>query len=241
MSALIESLRKLQAIDGELYRLRNELKLKPLILEEARQRVAEQQAKAQASDARLKTVQLQHKEKEIELSTKESNTKKLQAQLFQVKTNKEYSAMQQEIERSKADASLLEEDILKVIDVIERAKQEYQQQQAVVAKQQDALKIEEARVSKDLEILKADIAALEDKRKALVPAVAPQTLNTYERILANRDGLAMVPLIENSCGGCHMVQPPQVVNEALIQDKLVMCGSCSRILYADEVADAGAL
>ena len=236
MSALIESLRKLQAIDGELYRLRNELKLKPLVLEEAKQRMAEQHAKAQASEARLKTVQVQQKEKELELATKESNVKKLQAQLFQVKTNKEYSVMQQEIDHSKADASLLEEDILKVIDTIEQARQEHQQQVAVVAKQQEALNTEEARVHKELETLKADVAALEEKRNTLAPLVDPQARHIYERILANRDGLAMVPLIDASCGGCHMVQPPQVVNEALIQDKLVMCGSCSRILYADQVS-----
>ncbi len=236
MSALIESLRKLQAIDGELYRLRNELKLKPLMLEETKQRVAEQQANTHASDARLKTVQLQQKEKEIELSTKESNVKKLQAQLFQVKTNKEYSVMQQEIERSKADASLLEEEILQVIDAIEQTKQAHQQHLAALAKQQDALKAEEARVNTELEVLAADIAALDEKRKGLIPTVEPQTLNIYERILNNRDGLALVPLVNDSCGGCHMVQPPQVVNEALIQDKLVMCGSCSRILYADEVS-----
>ena len=238
MADLIEALRKLQAIDGELYRMRNEQRLKPLILEEATQRLAEQQAKAQVAEARLKTAQLKQKEKEIELSTRESNVKKLQAQLFQVKTNREYTAMQQEIERAKADSSLLEEEIIALLDTIEQARREHQEQLTVVAGQQDALRQVEARVGQDLQAIAEEIGALEHQRQALTPAVDPKALVVYERILVNRDGLALVPLINESCGGCHMVQPPQVVNEAFLKSKLVTCDSCSRILYVDEISAA---
>jgi hypothetical protein len=47
-------------------------------------------------------------------------------------------------------------------------------------------------------------------------------------------GVALVPLIKDSCGGCHMVQPPQILNEAYLRAKLVMCDSCARILYVDD-------
>jgi len=62
------------------------------------------------------------KDREIELASKEENTKKLQAQLYQLKTNKEYNVMLQQIQDSKADASLVEDKILEAMDKIDKAK-----------------------------------------------------------------------------------------------------------------------
>ena len=233
MADWLESLRKLQGFDGELFRLRNEQQQKPLVLEQARQRVVEQEARAKASEAHSNSLQLKHKEKELELATREANVKKLQMQLFQVKTNKEYAAMQREIDQSKADISLIEEEILRLLEEIDHAKQEHHAQLAQVAQHQQALRTEEERIARDLAAIEQQIASLEQQRQALTPSVEPAMLSTYERVLANREGLALVPLVDSSCGGCHMVQPPQVVNEVYLKAKLTSCESCSRILYVD--------
>ncbi|MBI2885289.1 MAG: hypothetical protein HYY15_03855 [Candidatus Omnitrophica bacterium] len=236
MADQIETLRKLQVIDTELFRLRAEQRQKPLALEQAKQRVTEEQAKGQALDARVKALQMQQKEKELELSTREGNVKKFQLQLFQVKTNKEYAAIQQEIAQAKADISLAEEGILAVLEAIDLAMKQHKAQFAAVAKQQDAYRAEEAVVAKELAVVQAQLADYERQRGELLPLILPTALSTYERVLANRDGLALVPLIQDSCGGCHMVQPPQVVNEVRLNAKLVMCQSCSRILCLQDGA-----
>jgi len=230
----LEPLRKLQAIDAQLYRLRNEQREIPLELERAKQALAQQQATTQAVEARLKALQVQQKDREIELSTREANIKKLQAQLFQVKTNKEYTAMQREIDQAKADVSLLEEEIIQLLEAIDRAKQEYEAQQGHLARQRGTLQSEEARIARALAAIQEQVAHLEQQRSVLTPLVQPTTLSVYERVLANREGVALVPLVNDSCGGCHMVQPPQVVNEVYLKAKLVTCESCNRILYADE-------
>jgi len=67
-----------------------------------------------------------------------------------------------------------------------------------------------------------------------VEIVSEKDAATYERVLASREGLALVPLVNDSCGGCHMVQPPQVVNEVSLKATLVTCENCNRILYVDE-------
>ena len=234
MSELIESLRKLQAVDAELYRLRNEQQQKPLLLERSQQLLAEEQAKAQSLEARLKASQIQHKAHELELLTQEANLKKLQAQLFQVKTNKEYTAMQHEIDQSKADVSLLEEEIIRVLDAIDQAKREFEAQAARVAQQHARAQAEEARIQAELQAIQSQIAQLERQRHTLTPSVRSEVLAVYERVLANRDGLALVPLVKDSCGGCHMVQPPQVINQVALGTKLVTCESCNRILYLEE-------
>ena len=231
MPAILETLKQLQALDAELYRLRGEQQRKPLELERAKQALAEEEARAKISEAQMHALQIQQKEKELELTAKETQVKKFQGQLFQVKTNKEYSAIQQEIEQAKADISLTEEEILKLLEAVDQAKQSHQQQAAQVAKQQQRLREEETRVQEALAIMRERIDTLESQRKMVTPQVERAALSLYERVLAGREGLALVPLVNESCGGCHMVQPPQVVSEARLNAKLVTCDSCNRILY----------
>ena len=64
-----------------------------------------------------------------------------------------------------------------------------------------------------------------------MPNVEARLLKQYERILKGLEGLALVPVVHNSCGGCHMELPPQVVNETQLHDKWIVCESCARILY----------
>ncbi len=234
MADLLDTLRQLQALDAQLYRLRHEQQQKPLALERMKQEVAEEHAKAQAIEAHFKTVSIQQREKDLDLSTREAHIKKLQLQLFQVKTNKEYTIMQHEIEQSKADLSLLEEEIIRLLEAIDRTRQEHQAQLDCVTHQQALYAQEEARVTQELTVIDEQRAQFERQRQTLTPLVQRESLVLYERVLANRDGMALVPLIEESCGGCHMVQPPQVLNEVYRKAKLVTCENCSRILYLDE-------
>lgn len=234
MADQLETLKQLQAIDGELFGFRKAQRQKPQELERVMGDVAAQEAKVKAADDRLKSLQLAQKEKEGQLQTHEANVKKLQGQLFQVKTNKEYSAMQREIETLKADNSILEETILKAFEEIDAATQVRQREQRVLAEQQDRLRLERQRIEQELATLSDQIAQLEKRREAILPEVPKPALVTYERILGIRDGLAMVPLVNESCGGCHRRLPPQVINQVYLKADLVTCESCNRILYFDE-------
>ncbi len=236
MSDLIEKLRGLQQVDGEIYQLRRQQESKPLELQEAMARVASQEAKVKAAEAHLKSLQLAQKDKEGELQTREGNVKKLQGQLFQLKTNKEYSTMQHEIDTLKADSSLIEEVILKFFDEIETATKARQQEQQALASIQQEFQVEEKRVKADLAVIQERVGQLQSSRTSALEGIPKPALETYERILNSRytNGVAMAPLIKESCGGCHRRMPPQVLNEVLIKAKLVICENCNRILYADD-------
>jgi predicted nucleic acid-binding Zn-ribbon protein len=234
MADQIESLKRLQAIDGELYRLRRQEEEKPRELERVIAEEVAQQERVKAAEAKLKTLQLSQKEKEVELQTREASVKKLQGQLFQLKTNKEYSVMQHEIDTLKADNSLLEEVVLKLFDDIERASKERQAQQQQLGQEQERLRKERERIEREVEELRGQIGQLERSRETVVPDVPGQALSTYERVLELREGIALVPVLEASCGGCHRRLPPQVINQVYLKAELVTCESCNRILYFDE-------
>jgi len=230
----IDTLKQLQTLDSDIYRLRKQEQAKPLELEQIMAQVAAQDAKVKAAEARMTVLQLSQKEKEGRLQSREENIKKLQGQLFQLKTNREYTTMQHEINATKADNSVLEEEILKLFDAIDQARQQRQAQQQQLATEQGRLKVEQARIERELTEIRERMTRLERDRKSLVPAVPPQALNVYERVLSVREGLALVPLLDNACGGCHRRMPPQVVNEVYLKAKLVTCENCSRILYFDD-------
>ncbi len=234
MANQLEMLKQFQTVDGELFLLRRQQEEKPRELEQCGAEVAEQEALVKAADDRLKTLQLSQKEKEIDLQTREASVKKLQGQLFQVKTNKEYAAMQREIDSLKTDNSVLEETILKTFDAIDQAASDRQREQQQLVKRQERLKAEQVRIERELAVIGEQIAKLAQRRQVLVPGIPPETLSLYERILNLRDGLALVPLVSDSCGGCHRRLPPQIVNEVYLSTTLTMCENCNRILYFDD-------
>jgi len=238
MADLIDTLRQLQELDSKLYTFHRQQEQKPLELEQAKQVVAEQEAKARAAEAHLKQLQLQHKEREIELATQDATVKKLQLQLLQVKTNKEYTALQHEIEQTKADISLIEEGILQVLESIDQAASDRRAQLAQLEQRRVEFQQQEARLAQELKAVEEQVAGLQRHRQEIMPLVQREALSLYERTLASRDGLAMVPLVNESCGGCHMVQPPQIVNEAYLRAKLVTCDNCNRILYVEDSSNA---
>ena len=227
-------LKQLQAVDADLYRLRRERQAKPLLIEELTADLQAERQRLTQLEGQHKALQSQHKSQELELATHEEKIKKLQGQLFQVKTNKEYTAMQHEIEGAKADNSLLEETIIKLLEQIDhtqaqasQARQDWQQREAQVKTDIQRIEGEITTVDQALQKMEAD-------RQRLTPSLDPRILAQYERVLHNRNGLALVPLVGEACGGCHMVLPPQVANEVSQQKQLVSCDNCARLLYYDE-------
>ena len=222
---------ELQKIDAGMFQLKKELAAHPAAQKELEAAFEKKKAKAKAAEDVLKAAQLQQKQKEGDLAQREEKILKLQGQLYQLKSNKEYSAMELEIKGFKADKSLLEEDILKLLDSVDAAK-------AVLAKEKEALSSEEKKFQADLAELKRKAAELqqgieaeEAKRKTYTPNIEVRLLSQYERILKSREGLALVPIVNNACGGCHMGFPPQVVNEAQQHEKWIICESCARLVY----------
>lgn len=227
----VKILAELQKIDTEIHHLRQALAEHPAIQKKLDSVFEAKKVHLKAAEDELKAAQMKQKEKEMDLGSREEKIKKLQVQLYSLKSNKEYQAMELEIKGLKADKSVLEEEILKLMDGIESVRSKVTQEKEALAKEEKVYKDETAALKQKNSQLQGQVAALEDKRKTYVPGVDPKILPQYERILAKRDGLALVPVINNSCGGCHLELPPQVVNEVHMQDKIHTCESCARILY----------
>ena len=157
-------------------------------------------------------LQKQRKDKELELAIKEEAAKKLQAQLYSLKTNKEYQAMLQQIQDAKADASVIEDKILQLFDQADRLKIETEREKARLKEDEKTFSEQKRRVEDRVKEIDDRLAQLDSQRKQAMPDIDPKVLSQYERILKSRDGLAIVTVKDNSCQGCNMFVPPQVIN-----------------------------
>lgn len=229
----IEVLKLVQVLDREIYDLGQELESIPVQLRGCEQVLESAKAKAKELEKQHKDFQLKQKEKEGELAQKEEQVKKLQGQLSQVKTNKEYSAMQQEINSVKADNSLLEEAILRLMDDVEISAKELsagreiqKQEEKNFENKKSEFKIREADCHKR-------ISELQGKKKEMMSQVSPQTDLLYEKILAKKNGAALARVDGENCSSCHILLRPQIQNEIKLRENIVVCENCTRILYEE--------
>jgi hypothetical protein len=176
-------------------------------------------------------LQLARKELEIDLGTKEKEIKKYQTQLLQIKTNKEYMSLQKEIEGLKADNAVLEDDILELMEKVDKVKGEIAEEKGELSAEEKKLKEEIGKIEQELKQIDERISFLEKEKSKFSSNVEKGLLAQYERILKAKAGLALVPVVGESCGGCHRVFPPQVINEAKMKDRIITCEFCARLLY----------
>ncbi|MDO8729678.1 MAG: C4-type zinc ribbon domain-containing protein [Candidatus Omnitrophota bacterium] len=232
LKALIE----LQKLDGEIYRLRRDLATQPVQAAQLKDEQAKRTLGLQTAEARTKSLELKRNQLEAELGSKEQQIKKLQTQTYQVKTNREYSALQLEVEGLKADKSVFEEEILKLMEEVEQAKAQTVSEKEQLKVQEGELKSRLDQIDQESRKIKNAIEQLQAARAALVPKVDPKVLKQYERILERKEGSALVPVRGNSCSGCNMLLPPQAINEVMMNTRLIPCESCARILYIEPEA-----
>ena len=228
---------RLQALDAQLYRLRKEREAKPRLIEELEARKNEEQAAVKGIEEKIKANQLKRKQKEMDLQTKEESVKKLSTQLYQIKTNKEYQTMQHEIEGHKADNSLLEDEILAIMEEADILSKELVKERELFAEAEKRLNEDSKKIEGEIAVIDNEIANFESQRKELTAQVDKKVLSQYEKVLANREGMALVPVKNHACQGCFINLPPQVINEIRMKDKITVCESCARILYIENDAD----
>lgn len=230
---LIDVLKQAQELDRDIYLAKEDLENIPQQKSSLEQNLLAERRRLEELEAELKKAHLKQKEKEGELAQKEAQIKKLDGQLNQVKTNKEYSAMQQEISSLKADSSILEEEIIRLLDEVEAAEEE-------VEKEKSRLKAvstdHDARLKELGEKEKTQREArdrLQKDRDVILQKVDPETKTLYDVIIRKKSGLALAAVAGENCGACQLLLRPQVLNELQMGERLITCESCNRILYLE--------
>ncbi len=230
----IRFLISLQEYDKKIYALAKEKDQLPLEIVKLQKAFDDKKALLHSLEEDSKSMAIKRKEKEIDLASKEENVKKLNTQLATLKTNKEYHAMLAQIASLKTDNSVLEEEILKSMDAQDTLKEDISKEKIRLAEEEKRFNEEKKEVEARIKEIESSMADLTAKRDHIVPSVEKRVFATYARVLKAKEGLALVSIKDFACQGCHMAVTPQVVNEIKMQEKIIICESCARILYLEE-------
>ncbi len=168
---------------------------------------------------------------EKDLAVVQQRLSKYKDQLMEVRTNREYHAMQNEIATASAEVGRFEEQILvRMVEADELS--------AASRTAEQVLKTEEARVGterttieRDARDMQALAAALSQERQTLVAEMDRSAVELFERVSKSRHGLAVVPARDERCSECHVRLRPQVFNHVRRNDQIIQCDSCQRILF----------
>ena len=225
---------KLQEVDSEIYALGNELASKPLEIKAIESSFESKKQNLVILENKTLEIKKQRSEKELELASNAEAVKKLQGQLYSLKTNKEFQTMQQQIADAKADGSVIEEAILISYEESDKIKAQIDGENLKLKEEEKIFLNQKNKVQDRIKEINGRLAQLDAQRKQIVPAIDSKMLSEYEKILHSREGLAIVAVKGDSCGGCHMSLPPQVINLIKMYEEIITCEVCNRILCLKE-------
>lgn len=231
MSAELDALRDLQALDTRIAGLEAEAARLPGQIEAIRGALAEARKAVDTLRARAETTRKDLRARERDLDDLTAKRAKAEGRLWEVKSNVEYSAVLAEIEHIKQEKARLEEDVLGLMELGERLAAEIREAEGCLARREEEARREEAGVREKLAAVEVDLAAVRSERAQRSRDLAPGLLADYERALRALGGLAVVPVTAAGvCGGCRVAIRPQAVQE-LRHGGLLRCESCGRYLY----------
>ncbi len=222
---------ELQKIDTRLRTLRAVRGDLPLQLENLKSDLASKQSILEEKHTQLEETHRAKHKAELDIKSWKAKQQKYHDHLFRVSSNREYDAIQAEIETAKETIDQQETAFLEASELEEKLTSE------IKALGEEIKEIEEnseglrENLQKKLRATKKEESELEKRREELVHDLDVPIYRSYERIRKGKpDGIAVVPVVDNACGGCRLSIPPQKILEIRRMNKLIFCEGCGRIL-----------
>jgi uncharacterized protein len=231
--ASLVALQKIESKLDELHVLKGELPMEVADLEDELQGLKNRQLRIEEEINGITDFIAQKNE-----AIKEANAliKKYEKQSTDVKNNREFEAINKEMEMQQLEVKLCEKHI-------KDANEEIAEKAVALEKAKKAIGNKEAVLSTKKGELEKIISANEKEEKHFNKLAAeakqnvePRLLLSYEKIRKSyRNGLAVVPVERDACGGCFNAIPPQKQSEIKQRKKVMICENCGRIMVDDEL------
>ena len=171
----------------------------------------------------------------IEVSRQAVN--KYQEQQDHVSNNREFDSLNKEIEFKNLEIELAEKRIREFTNAINAKKEEIENNRALVAEKQQDLEVKKSELQEIIEENRQEEERLREKCKNLELNIEPRLLQSFKRIRNNtRNGLGIVYVQRESCGGCFNKIPPQRQLDIRMRKKIIVCEYCGRIMIDPELA-----
>ncbi len=235
----IESLLKLQKIDSKLDEiaiLRGEL---PMEVNDLEDDIEGLNTRKSNIEAEIQGIENFIVEKKRGIKNSEELIKKYETQQDNVKNNREYEAISKEIEHEELEAQYAKKQIRDAEVKIKQKEENKKIAQKALKVRKEDLKVKKVELEKIIGETEEEEKKLEERSAKAKDKVEDRLLNAYEKIRRTyRNGLAIVSIERESCGGCFNAIPPQVQAEIRQRKKIIACENCGRILTDPDLFDA---
>jgi predicted nucleic acid-binding Zn-ribbon protein len=229
----IRDLLVLQDRDRRLLSLAKDLERLPQEEARAKTKLAGDQAAVSKATDDLRANELAVKKVELDAETRRNTVQRLKIQQFETRKNDEFAAIGMEIKRYEQELDGLETRELELMEESDRLRTLLDDAEAALAKTQEIVNQDLASIAERKKNLLAQSAELRAEREKLATAADSSVLPLYERLLKTKAGIAISPMHEGRCGGCHMKLVASTVIKVQAGKEIAQCEDCGRILYAD--------
>ena len=176
-------------------------------------------------------------QKKGEIIEAQANVDRYKSQLDIVRNNREYDTLYKEIEYQTLEIELCNKKIKEAETRIEDKQQELERSKEVFDEKRGDLELKRSELDEIIEETRAEEERLKDKAHEYESKIEPRLLTSFKRIRKNaRNGLGIVYVQRDACGGCFNKIPPQRQLDIKMHKKIIVCEYCGRILIDPELA-----
>ena len=233
----LKNLYQLQTMLSEIDKiktLRGELPLEVQDLEDEIEGLTTRIEKIQEEIANL---QREVSSRRITIQNNLANIERYTGQLDNVRNNREYENLTKEIEYLQLDNQLNEKKIREANEMMERKSEEIHRCSDTVTERRTDLDIKKSELDEIISETRAEEEKLRERSKSLEATIEPRLLSAFKRIRKNsRNGLGIVYVQRDACGGCFNKIPPQRQLDIRMRKKIIVCEYCGRIMIDPELA-----
>ena len=233
LKTLYELQTTLSAID-EKRALRGEL---PLEVQDLEDEIVGLNTRMEKIENEINEFQYAVSQKKSEIEQAQASVERYQKQLDEVKNNREYDTLTKEIEFQNLEIELCKKKIKDAVIKIDERHRDLKHAQELLADRNVALKQKKGELDEIMQETREEEEALKAKAYELEAKIEDRLLTSFKRIRKNaRNGLGIVYVQRDACGGCFNKIPPQRQLDIKMHKKIIVCEYCGRILIDPELA-----
>jgi predicted nucleic acid-binding Zn-ribbon protein len=230
----IQELLVLQDRDRRLISLREDLARVPKDEARAKDKFSGDTAAVQKAKDAVMANEVEMKKIQLDSGTRKTTIQRLKTQQFETRKNDEFTALGHEVKRYEAEMDVLETRELELMEkgdglraVLAAAEAGFAKTKQLVAEDLQSLVERRKRIETELEEVKAE-------REKLAAKAPEAMMPLYDRLIKNKNGLAVVPVHAGQCTGCHMKLVASTLVKVQGGHDIVQCENCGRILYPED-------
>ena len=227
LQTMLSEIDKIKTLRGEL----------PLEVQDLEDEVAGLSTRIEKIKADIEELKSNIATKKIEIETAKTSVEKYKAQQDNVRNNREYDVLTKEIEFQSLEIELCEKRIKEYIAAEKAKSEEIEHSNQDLDERKKDLEAKKSELEEIVSETKQEEEKLREKAKVLETTIEPRLLQAFKRIRKNsRNGLGIVYVQRDACGGCFNKIPPQRQLDIKMHKKIIPCEYCGRILIDPELA-----